>query len=60
MLSEHGFVRIHQSHLINLAHLKSYIKKDGGYIIMDDNSNLPISQRKKDSLQGILIRQLTN
>lgn len=54
LLTEHGFERIHQSHLINLAYLKSYIKKDGGYVIMADNSNLPISQRKKDRLQELL------
>lgn len=54
LLSEHGFERIHQSHLINLAYLKSYIKKDGGYIIMSDNSHLPISQRKKEHLQEVL------
>ncbi|NNT72525.1 response regulator transcription factor [Flavobacterium sp. IMCC34852] len=54
LLTEHGFERIHQSHLINLAYLKSYIKKDGGYVVMADNSNLPISQRKKDRLQELL------
>lgn len=54
LLTEHGFERIHQSHLINVAYLKSYIKKDGGYVVMADNSNLPISQRKKDRLQEIL------
>jgi two-component system LytT family response regulator len=60
LLTEHGFVRIHQSHLINMAYLKSYIKKDGGYVVMADNSNLPISQRKKESLQEILTKQLNN
>jgi two-component system LytT family response regulator len=54
LLTEHGFERIHQSHLINLAYLKSYIKKDGGYVVMADNCNLPISQRKRDRLQEIL------
>lgn len=54
LLSEQGFERIHQSHLINLAYLKSYIKKDGGYAVMADNSNLPISQRKKERLQELL------
>jgi two-component system LytT family response regulator len=50
LLTGHGFERIHQSHLINLAYLKSYIKKDGGYVMMSDNSHLPISQRKKERL----------
>ena len=54
LLSENGFERIHQSHLINLSYLKSYIKKDGGYVVMSDNSHLPISQRKKERLQEIL------
>lgn len=54
LLTGQGFERIHQSHLINLAYLKSYIKKDGGYAIMADNSHLPISQRKKERLQELL------
>lgn len=54
LLSEHGFERIHQSHLINLNYLKSYLKKDGGYVVMSDNSHLPISQRKKERLQEVL------
>lgn len=54
LLAQHSFERIHQSHLINLAYLKSYIKKDGGYVVMADNSHLPISQRKKERLQEIL------
>lgn len=54
LLAEHGFERIHQSHLINLNYLKSYIKKDGGYVIMADETHLPISHRKKERLQEIL------
>lgn len=54
LLTEHKFERIHQSHLINLNYLKSYIKKDGGYVVMADDSRLPISQRKKERLQEVL------
>lgn len=54
LLGEYGFERIHQSHLINLAYLKSYIKKDGGYVVMADNANLPISQRRKERLQELI------
>ncbi len=54
LLTEHGFERIHQSHLINLAYLKSYIKTDGGYVIMADNTNIPIAQRKKERLQELI------
>ncbi len=54
LLTEHGFERIHQSHLINLSYLKSYIKNDGGYVIMADNSNIPLAQSKKDKLQELI------
>lgn len=60
LLTDHGFERIHQSHLINLSYLKSYIKKDGGYVVMADNSHLPISQRKKERLQEIIGKQLNS
>jgi two-component system LytT family response regulator len=54
LLGEHGFERIHQSHLINLSYLKSYIKNDGGYVVMADNSNIPIAQSKKEKLQELI------
>ncbi len=60
MLKGHGFIRIHQSHLINMAFLKSFIKKEGGYVIMADDSHLPISQRKKDQLNDIISKQLNS
>lgn len=54
ILTEHGFERVHQSHLINLAYLKSYIKSDGGYVIMADNTHIPIAQSKKEKLQELI------
>ncbi len=54
MLAEYGFERIHQKHLINLAYLKSYVKKEGGFIVMSDNTQLPISARKKERLQELI------
>ena len=54
LLAEHGFERIHQSHLINLSYLKSYIKNDGGYVVMADNTNIPIAQSKKEKLQELI------
>ena len=56
LLTDHSFERIHQSHLINVNELKSYIKKDGGFVVMSDNSKLPVSQRKKDKLQELIAR----
>ena len=56
LLKDQDFERIHQSHLINVNELRSYIKKDGGFVVMSDDSQLPVSQRKKDRLQEIISR----
>lgn len=48
LLSSHQFIRTHQSHLINSIHVKSYVKKDGGYILMNDGSMVSVSKHKKE------------
>jgi len=42
------FFRAHKSHLVNLEHIKKHIRFDGGYIIMDDDSKVELSRRKRD------------
>ncbi len=54
MLEGDGFLRVHHSHLINLKHLKEYVKTDGGYAVMSDNSQVPVSVRKREQLLRIL------
>jgi two-component system LytT family response regulator len=50
LLSPAGFFRTHQSHLVKLDHMVRYEKADGGYMVLDDNSYVPVSVRKKDEL----------
>lgn len=54
LLGNYGFERVHNSHLINVKHIKKYINKDGGYLIMSDNSSVPIAQRKKTAVLRLL------
>ncbi len=48
MLSEYNFFRVHNSHLINLACIKSYNKGKGGFVKLTDGSEIEISTRRKD------------
>lgn len=48
------FYRPHRSYLINLSFIKEYIKKDGGYIIMENNKGVSISKDKKDEFLTIV------
>lgn len=48
LLGENHFVRVHQSHLVNMNFIKQFFKTDGGYLLLNDNSEIPISKSKKD------------
>lgn len=54
LLNDQQFYRSHQSHLINRKHLKKYIKSDGGYFVMKDGSQVPISRLKREEVKRLL------
>ncbi len=54
MLNPATFFRVHNSHLINLAHIKKYVKGDGGYVIMSDNCSVDVARRKKEEFMQML------
>lgn len=45
-----SFIRVHNSHIINKNHVKKYVKSDGGYILMSDNAQIPISRTRKEEV----------
>jgi two-component system, LytTR family, response regulator len=45
-LSPNGFLRIHNSHLINPIYMKKIFRADGGFIQMIDSSKIRISRNK--------------
>jgi two-component system, LytTR family, response regulator len=47
LLSEHGFYRVHQSHLINTECILEFIKTDGGSLRLMNEHIVPVSTRKK-------------
>ncbi len=47
LLSEEGFFRVHQSHLINLRKVE-YFEKSSAMIFLSDGSKVPVSSRRKD------------
>ncbi|GAB5527930.1 MAG: LytTR family DNA-binding domain-containing protein [Roseivirga sp.] len=54
ILSGQDFVRIHNSYLVNINHIKRFERTEGGVVIMENGGVLPVSVRKKDSLMNIL------
>ncbi|MBL7909928.1 MAG: response regulator transcription factor [Bacteroidia bacterium] len=45
---DNTFMRVHQSHIINLKHVVKFTKDNGGIITTKDNYSVPLSKNKKD------------
>lgn len=57
LLAGHPFMRIHNSHIINLAKVKRMLKTDGGYAVMSDDYPVMISPKKKEAFLHALSNQ---
>lgn len=54
LLRDHPFFRTHQSHLVNLQHIQEYVRKEGGYLKMDNGDDVPVAVRKKAEVVRLL------
>ncbi|NOT52164.1 MAG: response regulator transcription factor [Chitinophagaceae bacterium] len=48
ILSNHGFIRIHKSHIVNKAHVVNY--SGDGLLTLVDNSKVEISRRRREEV----------
>ena len=44
------FVRVHNSYMVNLNEVVRYVRGEGGYLVMSDNSSVNVSRTRKDAL----------
>jgi len=49
MLQDSLFFRTHKSLLINMKHIKEYLKGEGGFAVMSNGKTLEVSRRKKEA-----------
>ena len=55
ILQDHGFLRVHQSYLINSIYIKSYRKGAGGNLILKDGTVIPISRSYKNNVNEFMM-----
>jgi two-component system LytT family response regulator len=48
LLERSGFCRIHKSFLVNLHHIKEYVRGEGGSVILTNDMVIEVSRRKKE------------
>jgi len=58
ILKPHGFIRTHQSHLANTNFIRSYLKEDGGVLLMKDQTKIPISRQNRETVKNYLQQSL--
>lgn len=56
LLGDESFFRAHNSHLINLKHVKKFIRGDGFFVLLSDGSKVEISRRRKEDF--LLVMQV--
>jgi two-component system LytT family response regulator len=54
ILLKYRFYRIHNSHLINLSFVDSYIRGDGGEVVMQNGDTISVSKRKKEEFLKLI------
>lgn len=50
MLEDFAFIRVHNSHLVNINEIDKYVKGEGGYLVMSDGSTVSVSRSRKELL----------
>lgn len=56
LLTTRHFIRVHHAYLINVQHVRKYVRGEGGEVIMDDGTSVAVSRRKKQELMDGLAR----
>jgi two-component system, LytTR family, response regulator len=54
LLTPNGFFRIHHSALINLRYISKYVRGEGGYVVMKDDSTIEVSRQKKEEFLRLI------
>lgn len=56
LLRPNGFLRTHQSHLVNPRYVKSWLKEDGGILLLNTGEKIPVSKPNKEIVKQALLQ----
>jgi two-component system, LytTR family, response regulator len=54
ILPTNSFLRIHQSHLVNINYVKSWLKEDGGVLLLNNGDKVPVSRPNREKVRSVL------
>lgn len=50
VLEERNFLRVHRQYLVNLNHIKKYVRGEGNYLVMSNDADIPVARNQKERL----------
>jgi two-component system LytT family response regulator len=56
LLADYQFIRCHQSHIVNKRFIKSWVKEDGGYLLLYDKTQVPVSRQNRESIRQLFMK----
>ncbi|WP_143307818.1 LytR/AlgR family response regulator transcription factor [Chitinophaga vietnamensis] len=54
LLAPYDFIRTHQSHLVNRLAVKSWLREDGGTLLLEDLTKIPVSRPHRENVKKLL------
>ncbi len=54
LINNNSFYRVHNSYLVNIKYVKELVKTGASYLVLEDQTKIPISRSKKTSLIDLL------
>lgn len=50
VLEERNFLRVHRQYVVNLDHIKLFMKGEGAYLVMTNDVSIPVARNQKEKL----------
>ncbi len=50
VLEERNFLRVHRQYLVNLDHIKKYVRGEGNYLVLSNDANISVARSQKEKL----------
>ncbi len=57
ILNKNIFLRVHNSYIVNILEIKTYIRGDGGSLFINNGARIPVSRKFKPSILNIINRK---
>ena len=54
LIHSDDFFRVHKSYLVNVTYIKEFVKSDGHYLVLENDTTIPVSRLKKNELLAFI------